>query len=260
MAIQFTKEMGSQLVGSLAFCLRSDRSRRLLGWFDLSDDDKEALLGILRSLFGDSIDLDMAGLRRMIEAFLNMTDPVTMKDKDRDYWGAVANGINEVEQLELNTAGRRIWYEFLREEGDTEWTEDENPPDAEEQYYLTKLRKVGQMALEHLRTLEDRWKKGEHMLELYNSFMTIANTTGPGQTILNLQLKEVKVDKVVKDIKKGNQDANKWASEISRYFNVTIAGEFQEAMKFFFPGCGYEMEAKIDWGKLRGWKKGMYEP
>merc|ERR1711902_28960 len=100
-----------------------------------------------------------------------------MKDKNRDYWGAVANGIIEVEELELNTAGRRIWYEFLREEGDTEWTEDENPPDAEEQYYLTKLRKVGQMALEHLRTLEDRWKKGEHMLELYNSFMTIANTT-----------------------------------------------------------------------------------
>ena len=32
---------------------------------------------------------------------------------------------------------------------------------------------------------------------------------------------------------------------------MTIAGEFQEAMKFFFPGAGYEVEAKIDWGKLR---------
>ena len=251
MATSFTKETGSQLVGSVAFCLRSDQSRRIFGWFNLSDGDKEALLGVLRFVFGDSIDLDMAGLRRMIEAFLNMTDPVTMKDKDRDSWGAVANGINEIEQLELNTTGRRIWYESLREEGDTEWKEDGDPPDAEEQYYLTKLRKVGQLALGHLKILEDRWKKGEHMLELYKSFMTIANTTGPGQTILNLQLKEVKIEKVVKDIKKGNQDANKWASEISKYFNVTIIGEFQEAMKFFFPGCGYEMEAKIDWGKLK---------
>ena len=32
---------------------------------------------------------------------------------------------------------------------------------------------------------------------------------------------------------------------------MTIAGEFQEAMKFFFPGAGYEVEAKIDWGKLK---------
>merc|ERR1711954_66222 len=86
------------------------------------------------------------------------------------------------------------------------------------------------------------------MVALYNSFMKIANTTGPGQTILNLQLKKVKVEK---DIEKGNDNANTWATEISAYFNVPIAGEFQEAMKFFFPGCGYDFEAKIDWGKLK---------
>ena len=79
----------------------------------------------------------------------------------------------------------------------------------------------------------------------------MSNTTGPGQTILNLQLKEVNVKDVVEIIKKGNKEANDWATEISAYFNVPIAGEFQEAMKFFFPGSGYEAEDKIDWGKLK---------
>ena len=67
MADQFTREMGRKLVGSLAFCLRSNGPRRLFGWFDLSETDKEALLGILRSLFGDDIELDMAELRKMVE-------------------------------------------------------------------------------------------------------------------------------------------------------------------------------------------------
>ena len=101
MATLFTKETGSQLVGSVAFCLRADQSRRIFGWFNLSDGDKEALLGVLRQLFGDNIELDMAGLRKMIEGFLNMTNPITMKDKDRDHWSAVANGAIEVEELEL---------------------------------------------------------------------------------------------------------------------------------------------------------------
>ena len=129
MATVFTKEMGSQLVGGVAFCLRADDSRKLFGWFDLSNADKEALLGILRKLLGEDIELDMAGLRRMIEEFLKMTNPLTMRDKDRDYWSAVANGAIEIEELELDTTGRRIWYEFLREEGDSEWTQDDEPPD-----------------------------------------------------------------------------------------------------------------------------------
>ena len=36
-------------------------------------------------------------------------------------------------------------------------------------------------------------------------------------------MKEVNVKDVVESIKKGNQDANSWATEISAYFNVTIA-------------------------------------
>ena len=156
MADQFTKEMGRKLVGSLAFCLRSDGPRRLLGWFDLSEADKEALLGILRSLFGDNIELDIPGLRKMVETFMSLTDPATMKDRDRTSWGAVADGKSDIQQLQLDETLRRIWYKSLRDNGDTEWKEDEEPPPPEEQYYLTKLRKVGQMTLGHLKVLEDR--------------------------------------------------------------------------------------------------------
>ena len=251
MASEFTKEMGRELVACVAFCLRSDGPRRLFGWFDLSDTDKEALLAMLKKLLGDGIELDMPGLRKMVETFMDLTDPATMLDRDRDSWMSVANGKGKVKELKLDQTGRRIWYESLRDDDETEWKENGTEPEPDKQYYLTKLRKVGTKTLEHLKLLESRWKKGEKMMELYNSFMKIANTTGPGQTILNLQLKEVQVKKVVEDIKKGNNDANTWATEISAYFNVPIAGEFQEAMKFFFPGCGYDSEAKIDWAKLK---------
>merc|ERR1711942_231295 len=50
---------------------------------------------------------------------------------------------------------------------------------------------------------------------------------------------------------KGNKEANEWADEISAYFNVPIAGKFQEAMKFFFSGSGCEAGDSIDWGKLK---------
>ena len=234
----------------MAFCLRSDGPRRLFGWFGLSDTDKEALLAMLKKLLGDETELDMPGLRKMVETFMDLTNPATMRDRDRDSWTSVANGKGKVKELALDQNGRRIWYESLRDDDETEWKENGTEPDQDKQYFLTKLRKVGTKILEHLKLLENRWEKGEKMVELYNSFMKIANTTGPGQTILNLQLKEVKVKKVVEDIEKGNDDANTWATEISAYFNVPIAGEFQEAMKFFFPGCGYDFEAKIDWTRL----------
>ena len=176
MANQFTKAKGRELVGCLAFCLRADGPRRLLEWFNLPDPDKEALLKMLKSLFGNEIEIDLAGLRKMIETFMDLTDPATVLDRDRVSWEAVANGKSKIQQLELNVTGRRIWYESLREEGDTEWKEDDKPPPMDEQYYLTKLRKVGKLTLDHLKVLEDRWKKGERMLELYKSFMKIANT------------------------------------------------------------------------------------
>ena len=251
MASEFTKEMGRELVGCMAFCLRSDGPRRLFGWFDLSDTEKLALLTMLKKLLGEETELDMAGLRKMLETFLDLTDPNKMRDRDRDSWSSVANGKGKIKELPLDQDGRRVWYESLREEDDTEWKEGGTEPDQDKQYFLTKLRSVGKMALEHLALLEKRWDKGANMVELYDSFMKIANTRGPGQTILSLQLKKVKVKVVVDDITKGNEDANTWATEISAYFNVPRAGEFQDAMKYFFPGCGYDLEAKIDWGKLK---------
>ena len=120
MANQFTKAKGRELVGCLAFCLRADGPRRLLEWFNLSHTDKEAILKMLKSLFGNGIEIDLAGLRKMIETFMDLTDPATVLDRDRVSWEAVANGKSKIQQLELNVTGRRIWYESLREDGDAE--------------------------------------------------------------------------------------------------------------------------------------------
>ena len=57
MASEFTKEMGRELVGCMAFCLRSDSPRRLFGWFGLSDAEKLALLTMLKKLLGEETEL-----------------------------------------------------------------------------------------------------------------------------------------------------------------------------------------------------------
>ena len=75
MASEFTREDGRKLVGSMAFCLRADAGRTLFGWFDLTDNDKLALLTILKKLLGEETELDMDGLRKMLETFLDLTDP-----------------------------------------------------------------------------------------------------------------------------------------------------------------------------------------
>ena len=59
------------------------------------------------------------------------------------------------------------------------------------------------------------------------------------------------MDKVLKDISQGNKEVNDWASGVSEYFGVPRIGEYQNAMKFFFTGAGFDLEDKIDWVKLK---------
>ena len=210
----------------MVFCLRADAGRTLFGWFDLTDNEKLALLTILKKLLGEDTELDMEGLRKMLETFLELTDPTKMDDRDRDPWTNVANNKSQVNDLPLNQEGRRAWYESLRKEGDIEWKEGGPEPDKDKQYFLSKLRTVAQRALGHLVVMEKRWDKGSKLIMLYNSFMKVANTRGPGQTILSLQLGKVKMKDVVKDIDKGNADVNSWAAGISDYFGVDRIGTF----------------------------------
>ena len=102
----------------MVFCLRADGGRTLFGWFDLTPEEKQALLTILKKLLGEDTELNMEGLRKMLEAFLRMTDLTKMDDRDRDAWRNVANNASQVKDLPLNQAGRRAWYVALRKEGD----------------------------------------------------------------------------------------------------------------------------------------------
>ena len=213
--------------------------------------EKAALLKVLQKLLGAETELDMKGLRKMFETFLDLTDPNKMNDRDREPFTSVATGKTKIKDLPLNDVGRRIWYESLREDDDEEWKEGGTEPDKDKQYFLTKLRTVARLGLQHLVVMEKRWEKGLNMGVLYDSFMIVANTTGPGQTVLNLQLKKVKRENVIKSIDQGSKDADEWATQISEYFGVSRTGEFQSAMKFFFPGAGFDLEDKIDWKKLK---------
>ena len=132
-----------------------------------------------------------------------------------------------------------------------EWKEGAAEPDNAKQYFLTKLRTVAQRAIGHLAVMEKRWDKGLKLIKWYNSFRRIANTRGPGQTILSLQLGKVEMDDVLKDISKGNEEVNDWATGVSEYFGVDRIGEYQDAMKFFLTGAGFDLEDKIDWVKLK---------
>ena len=220
------EKMVEKLMGSILFCLRADVGRTLFGWFDLTSEEKQALLTILKKLLVEDIELNMEGLRKMLEAFLRMTDPTKMDDRDRDAWKNVANNASQVKDLKLDQTGRRAWYVALRKEGDLDWEEGQAEPDKAQQYFLTKLRTVATRGIGHLEVMEKRWAKGQQLVTWYKSFRKIANTRGPGQTVLNLQLGSVKMDKVLKDISQGNEEVNKWATGVSEYFGVPRIGEY----------------------------------
>ena len=171
----------------MALCQREDGGRTLFGWFDLTPQEKEALIAMLKQIFGEDVQIDMKGLRKMFATFLTITDPATMDDRDATVWGNVANEVTKVNELKFNEAGRRAWYNALKKEEDPEW-EEGKPPDKAQQYFLTKLRTVATRGVNHLRVMEKRWEKGEQLVTWYKSFRKIANTRGPGQTVLNLQL------------------------------------------------------------------------
>ena len=75
MASEFTREDGRKLVGSMVFCLRADAGRTLFGWFDLTDNEKLALLTILKKLLGEDTELDMEGLRKMLRDIFGTDRP-----------------------------------------------------------------------------------------------------------------------------------------------------------------------------------------
>ena len=67
-------------------------------------------------------------------------------------------------------------------------------------------------------------------------------------------MKHVEKKKVVDDISEGNKKVTEWAEGISKYFGIgRSAGEFLDAMKFFFAGPGYELIPQIDWRGLKGY-------
>ena len=57
----------------------------------------------------------MDGLRKMLETFLDLTDPNKINDRDRGPWTNVANNKSQINELPLNPEGRRAWYESLRD-------------------------------------------------------------------------------------------------------------------------------------------------
>ena len=93
MATKLNREDGRKLVGCMVFCLRgADTGRTLFGWFDLKPDEKQALLEMLKKILGEDIEMNMEGLRKMLETFLTMTDPTTVDDSIRFQIMVVSNG------------------------------------------------------------------------------------------------------------------------------------------------------------------------
>ena len=113
----------------MVFCLRANAGRTLFGWFDLTPDEKQALLTIWKKLLGEDTELNMEGLRKMLEAFLRMTDPTKIDDRDATAWKNVANNASQVKDLKLDNTGCRAWYVALKKEGDLDWEEGQAEPD-----------------------------------------------------------------------------------------------------------------------------------
>ena len=102
--------------------------------------------------------------------------------------------------------------------------------------------------------LQTRWDNAKELVAFHNRFRQIANTRGPGQTVLNLQLGHVEKQKVLDDISEANTKVKEWVKGISTYFGIGRAsGRFPEAMKFSFLEPGYILSDKIDWKILEGY-------
>ena len=128
MANKLNREDGRKLVGCMVFCLRVDTGRTLFGWLDLTQDEKQALLEMLNKIFGEEVEINMEGLRKMFEAFLAMTNPTTMDDRDASTWANVANNVTQVKELKFDNNGRRAWYLALKKDGDLDWEEGQTEP------------------------------------------------------------------------------------------------------------------------------------
>ena len=138
MASTINKEDGRKLVACMVFCLRANGGRPLFGWFDLTDDEKTALKGMLDTVFRKSMDINMDGLETMLETFLEITNTETMEERNGRSWAAVANNKEQLGELKFDTAGRKAWYLSLKGINDPDWDGDKEPS-SEEQFFLTKL-------------------------------------------------------------------------------------------------------------------------
>ena len=106
-------------------------------------------------------------------------------ERDQRAWGDVADNVTKIPELKADNDGRKAGYTDLKGEDDTAW-EDTEP-----------AAKKGNT---HLDNLQKRWDDAKKLVTLHNKFRQIANTRGPGQIVLNLQLVLVEKKEVLDDI------------------------------------------------------------
>ena len=119
-------------------------------------------------------------------------------ERDQRAWGDVADNVTKIPELKADNDGRKAWYTDLKGEDDTAWEDTEHA--AKDLCFLSKLRMIAKKGNTHLDNLQKRWDDAKKLVTLHNKFRQIANTRGPGQIVLNLQLVLVEKKEVLDDI------------------------------------------------------------
>ena len=131
------KEIGNKIIKVLIKCLTKEGTQPRFRWFDYDETEWHRISEIqVKVLPRDTeIDQNPATLESLLEA-----------------WGTVNNGadnerkkelniaaLTAVQDLQFNDAGREIWYNFVKTEGEVDW---DPHSDAQEQDWVGKLVRI----------------------------------------------------------------------------------------------------------------------
>ena len=162
------KEDGRNLTRCMLYCLRADAERPMFGLFDLTTAEKKAIKDAIKAATRKEIEMDIEGLRGMFKAFLDITNPEGIDERDQRAWGDVADNVTKIPELKSDKEGRKAWYMELKGEDDTAWGDTE--PEAKDLCFLSKLRMIAKKGNTHLDNLQKRWDGAKELVTHHNKF------------------------------------------------------------------------------------------
>ena len=235
------KESGNKIIKVLIKCLTKEDTQPRFRWFDYDETEWDQISEILETILPR--DTDIGQNPSTLETLLGVWASVYNAADDERKKELNVAAMTAVQNLQFNNAGREIWFNFVKTDGELDW---DPHGDAQEQDWVEKMRRIIHRIHPALKELGKKMDNAKGVVEIYEEYQKLKEKYGSSDLSIQVLLGKANVDEVKEGIGKASDKVRKWLTLLNSYYDYTLERQWLGYCKLFFPGGGVVRKA-IDW-------------